>query len=114
MSDGIGIGILLPGPADFGAWRQQARRLLAAEVPPEQVEWRVAGEMPGLFAGAPPPTAAAPVTASVPRAFLEVAEIAIRHRDRERFALLYRVLWRLTHGEHGLMQVATDPDILRL
>jgi DNA polymerase len=113
MSDGIGI--LLPGPADFAAWRQQARRLLAAEVPPERVEWRVLGELPGLFGGgAPPPAAAAPVTASVPRAFLEVAEIAIRHRDRERFALLYRLLWRLTHDENGLMQVATDPDVLRL
>ena len=30
MSDGVGI--LLPGQADFGAWRQQARRLLAAGV----------------------------------------------------------------------------------
>ncbi|MCB4823227.1 UdgX family uracil-DNA binding protein [Roseicella aerolata] len=113
MSDGIGI--LLPGPADFGAWRQQARRLLAAEVPPEHVEWRVAGELPGLFGGgAPPPATAAPATASVPRAFLELAEIAIRHRGRERFALLYRLLWRLTHGENGLMQMATDPDVLRL
>jgi DNA polymerase len=69
MSDGFGI--LLPGQADFAAWRRQARRLLAAEVPPERVEWRVAGDQPGLFGAAPPPADAAPPTASVPRAFLE-------------------------------------------
>ncbi|MBK1661413.1 UdgX family uracil-DNA binding protein [Paracraurococcus ruber] len=115
MSDGIGI--LLPGPADFGAWRLQARRLLAAGVPPERVDWRVAGESPGLFAGAPPPDAA-PVTASVPRSFMEMAEIGIRHRDPERFALLYRMLWRIVQGEpqgeRNLMQVATDADVVRL
>ena len=51
---------------------------------------------------------------TVPRAFVELSERAIRHRDPERFALLYRVLWRLTHGEPALMRVATDPDIARL
>jgi DNA polymerase len=112
MSDGIGV--LLSGQADFGAWRQQARRLLAAGAPPERVEWRVVGDPPGLFGGATIPAEAAPVTASVPRAFLEQAEIAIRHRDPERFALLYRILWRIVQGEHGLMQVATDADIVRL
>ena len=70
-----GIGILLPGQADFAAWRQQARRLLAAGVPPERVEWRVLGDQPGLFGGAPPPDGAAPVTASVPRAFLDQAVV---------------------------------------
>ena len=43
------IDVLLGGPADFAGWRNQARRLLAAEVPPEAVEWRVPGEAPGLF-----------------------------------------------------------------
>ncbi|TDH59850.1 DUF4130 domain-containing protein [Dankookia rubra] len=112
MSDGVGI--LLPGQADFAAWRQQARRLLAAGVPPERVEWRVLGDPPGLFGGAPMPAEAAPVTASVPRAFLEQVEVAIRHRDPERFALLYRILWRIVRGEHGLMQVATDADFIRV
>jgi DNA polymerase len=107
------VAAVLPGPADFAAWRQAARGLLGAGVPPEQAEWRVAGDAPGLFAAdAPPPAAASPF--QVPRAFVELAEIAIRHADAERFALLYRTLWRLTHGEHALMQLATDPDILRL
>jgi DNA polymerase len=104
---------ILPGPADFPAWRNAARNLLGAGVPPEDAEWRVAGEAASLFAQAAEPP---PGTASfhVPRAFVDLAEIAIRHGDPERFALLYRVLWRLTHGEPALMQVATDPDIVRL
>jgi probable DNA metabolism protein len=107
-------GILLPGPADFPAWRQAARQLLAAATPPEAVEWRVAGEAPGLFGTEVPPAAGMPAAARVPRGFVELAEVAIRHRDRERFALLYRLLWRIARGEHGLLQVATDPDVARL
>jgi DNA polymerase len=124
------IGVVLPGPAAFAAWRDQARRVLAAEVPPEQVEWRVAGDGAGLFFGdgaglffgdgaglldssTPPPSSGAPPVA-VPRAFPALAEVAIRHCDPERFARLYRVLWRLTHGAHGLMEDRADPDIIRL
>jgi DNA polymerase len=220
------IGVLLGGPADFAGWRDQARRLLAAEVPPEAVEWRVPGEAPGLFAtgavpavehsserrmaveepktsaagtapdastagapaaprasadlseertagegsgasaagtgfaptvpgapaglpgpraavgrpeaspeavgpapparravgdlsgkraaGGPPGAPAAGPAPTVPRAFVGLSETAVRHRDPQRFALLYRVLWRLTHGEPALARVATDPDIARL
>lgn len=107
------VAVTLPGPADFPAWRQAARGLVAADIRPEQAEWVVAGELPGLLAQAPaPPPSAAPF--SVPRAFLDQAEIAIRHSDPERFALLYGLLWRLVHGERHLMQAATDPAVIRL
>ncbi len=110
----MGVAIVLPGPADFTAWRNAARGLVAAGIAPEQAEWRVTGDNPGLFAAGPPPNATPAGAFRVPRAFLELAEIAIRHRDGERFALLYRALWRVTQGEPALMQVATDPDIVRL
>jgi DNA polymerase len=35
-------------------------------------------------------------------------------RDPERWALLYRVLWRLTHGEPRLLDVVVDRDVARL
>jgi uracil-DNA glycosylase len=109
------VDVLLPGPADFAAWRTEARRLLAAGIPPERAAWRVFGEGRGLFAtGAPPPPPSAqPPAARVPRRFPELAETAIRHRDRDRFALLYRLLWRLTRGEPRLLEVPTDPDLAR-
>jgi DNA polymerase len=102
------VAVVLPGPADFDAWRGSARGLLGAGVAPEDAEWRVAGDAPGLFAGGPPPAPQPGSAFHVPRAFMALAEIAIRHADPERFALLYRTLWRVTHGEPALMQVATD------
>jgi DNA polymerase len=109
-----GFGVLLPSQADFAAWRIEARRLLAAEIAPERIEWRVAGDGQGLFGGNPPPRAEAESPARVPRRFPDLAELVIRHRDPERFALLYRALWRLTHGEPALLDTPTDLDTLRL
>lgn len=112
----MAVAAILAGPADFAGWRQAARGLLGAGMAPEAVEWRVAGDSPGLFGeqGAPAANSAGGGAFSVPRAFVGLAEIAIRHSDPERFALLYGVLWRLTHGEHGLLEVATDPAVARL
>ncbi|MGX9964316.1 UdgX family uracil-DNA binding protein [Roseomonas sp. F4] len=108
-----GVAVTLPGPADFAAWRRAARGLVAADIPPEQAEWVVAGELPGLLAEAPaPPPSAAPF--HVPRAFLELAEVAIRHSDPQRFALLYGLLWRIVQGERQVMQAATDPAVIRM
>lgn len=112
-----GVAVTLPGPADFTAWRLAARGLVAADIRPEQAEWVVAGEWPGLLAEAPAPPPEPRVDGApfnVPRAFLDQAEIAIRHSDPERFALLYGLLWRLVHGERHVMQAATDPAVIRL
>ncbi len=69
------IGVLLGGPADFAGWRGQALRLLLAGIPPEAVEWRMAGDTPGLFTGGEVPEAApGGPAAAVPRAFVELAE----------------------------------------
>ena len=50
----------------------------------------------------------------VPRDFLLLASAVSCHRDPGRWNDLYRVLWRLTHGEPNLLEVATDPDVHRL
>ena len=57
---------------------------------------------------------AAADTMRVPRAFLRLAASVSCHRDARRWEDLYRVLWRLTHGEPSLLDVATDPDVHRL
>jgi probable DNA metabolism protein len=106
------VGVLLPGPADFPAWRAAARRLLGGGVPPERVEWSVAGEAPGLFAAAPAAEEEG-LPVRVPRRFLGLAELALRHRAPARFALLYRLLWRLARDRSGLPAMAADPDLLR-
>ncbi|MBJ6762320.1 DUF4130 domain-containing protein [Myxococcaceae bacterium JPH2] len=70
-----------------------------------------AARTPGTIAsGMVPP----PVTASVPRDFLALAEAVACHRSPERWGLLYRVLWRLTRGERGLLERSRDEAVARL
>ena len=105
--------VALPAPDDFDAWREAARGLLLARVPPEAVVWSV-GESDDLFAAAPPPPAAGVVgNLSVPKAFLTLAQAAILHSDRERFALLYMLLWRV-QTDRALITDHADPLVDRL
>jgi probable DNA metabolism protein len=101
---------------DFDEWRSAARELLHAGIAPEEVVWRAPESVPELFSrnltDLPPPVANRPVGA-VPAAFLELAPPILCHRDPERFALLYRLLWRL-QADRGLLAVSSDPDVARL
>ena len=106
--------VTIPQPDDFDAWRDAARPLAAAGIPPSDIVWQV-GDLPGdLFAAgadaaAPPP---APSFA-VPRAFIDVAKRAILAREPQRFALLYTLLFRL-RAEPKLMDDRADPLVRRL
>jgi uracil-DNA glycosylase len=108
-------------------WRAEARAQLRAGRPPERVEWHPAGEgreaaEPELFAAAVAPgsdaepacAAPSPAVPRVPPGFLELGEAVACHRAPERWALLYRALWRLTNGERHLLEVAVDADVRRL
>lgn len=103
--------ITLAHPADFAGWRRAARRLLAAGVQPGAVSWRVDEDQPSLFE----PEAAAEVDSPcrVPRHLVRLAEQAALHADPERFALLYRLLWRVTHGERAVLLRTGDRDVAR-
>jgi DNA polymerase len=50
-------------------------------------------------------------SAIVPASFLRLCEVVVLHSDPDRFALLYRLLWRLVH-EPGLRNDPVDPDML--
>lgn len=93
---------------DFAAWREQARTLLLRGVPPEAAPWGGAD----LF-GASCATEAPTTTVTAPRAFIDLAQDAALHSDPTRFALLYRLLWRLQR-ERGLMEIACDEDVAAL
>jgi len=95
---------------DLEEWRGHARRLLAAGVPPEAVVWQVGTEGEGLFAEAAElPPAEAGAVGAVPRAFMALAGAVIQHSDPARFALLYRMLWRLGRDPR-LLGNAADND----
>lgn len=106
--------ITLENDTDFDGWRKAARALILNGIKPEDVTWSVSGGEADLFAQPDaPPLQAAEGTFSVPAKFVELAKHAILNRDPERFALLYRVLWRLREN-HDLLQVATDDDVAKL
>jgi uracil-DNA glycosylase len=101
----------------WDAWRVQARALLREGVPPADVAWRGAGDAQPLLAGLATDDAPAAIDGAqhrVPREFVTMGERAACVRDPERWALLYRVLWRLTHGEPRLLDVVVDRDVARL
>ena len=102
--------ITLDGETDFDGWRKAARALALNDVKPSDVSWRVAGDAPELFEPTVPPLEPLPGTFNVPAKFVELADIAILHRNPERFALLYRLLWRLRQN-HDLLDIATDSDV---
>src|SRR3954467_15543740 len=94
----------------FEEFRDAARALIGAGVPPADVNWRVgAGD---LLGGDLPPRGNA--TFNVPTAHLPLAQAVVCHSDPERFALLYELLWRITHGERELLSVASDPLVHRV
>lgn len=103
--------VRLASETDISGWRRAARTLRSRGVAPEAALWTVDGDA-SLFA---PATAAEPPADpafTVPKAFVELADRVVLHRSDERFALLYRLLWRL-RDEPDLMRVATDSDVAR-
>src|SRR4051812_39016886 len=94
----------LSSDTDLVGFRAEARTLLAHQVPPDEVQWQTGHEHDAdLFSPGPSadpqalrsiPKAA---TALVPASFLRLCEVVVLHTNPDRFALLYRLLWRLVH-----------------
>jgi DNA polymerase len=99
---------LQPG-ADLAGFRAAVRRLIAAQVPPADVIWDSGA---GDLFGETVPIDAAPV--ALPRELAGLIEAAVCHRDPERYGLLYTLVWRVTHGERALLEVASDPLVHQL
>ena len=97
---------------DFDGWRAAARNLRAQGVAPDEALWTVEGD---LFCSPPESDGngeAAEGAFRVPREFMELAEAVVLHRSDERFALLYRLLWRLAAQPH-LLHIASDEDVAK-
>jgi probable DNA metabolism protein len=103
---------------NFDQWRTAARELLAAEIAPRDVAFADdrAASQASLFGDDDhvPATPNSGRAHRVPPSFLELAKKVACHRDVHRFDILYSALWRLTHGEPHLLDVATDDDTYAL
>ncbi|MEP6937906.1 MAG: UdgX family uracil-DNA binding protein [Chthoniobacterales bacterium] len=100
----------------FESWQRVARSALQRDLPPEAIVWEeLAGEEPalGLFdeVGDKTENAARKSAFQVPKKFLDLARAILLHRDERRWALLYRLVWRLTHGEPKLLEISVDRDV---
>ena len=102
--------VRLASETDFSGWRQAARALRTRDVAPEETLWTVDGSGADLFGEAAPAPASGAPPFTVPKGFVELADRAILHRSDERFALLYRLLWRLSR-EPDLLHIHSDPDV---
>ena len=107
--------IVMPRIGFAEAWRDAARDLLQRGVAPADVDWASEGAARGLFddaageAGALRPVA----RPSVPKGFLPLSAAVVCHSGPERFALAYRVLWRL-QANRDLLQDRSDRDVADL
>ncbi|HEY0713304.1 MAG TPA: hypothetical protein VGF45_11570, partial [Polyangia bacterium] len=103
----------------FEEWRRVARPLLADRVAPETLSW-----VEKDLKAAPLPIRAARATADgravgtsavrIPAAFVALAKRAAGHRDPKRWAILYKLAFRLTGGQPRLLQDERDPDVRAL
>lgn len=109
--------IILDGT--YAGWRASARLLLLNEIPPGAVDLREAEDAQGSLLGTdqtelPTAPSIVPSTIRVPKQFLDTAETVSCYRDPGKWNLLYRVLWRLNHGERSLLAIVVDRDVSRL
>jgi DNA polymerase len=109
--------VQLAGETDFAGFRAQARALLARGVPPDAVHWSTGAGAGDLFGadGSGQAQATAPVqpaaAITVPASFLALCREVVLHREQQRFALLYRLLWRMQR-EPQLRDDPLDPEML--
>jgi probable DNA metabolism protein len=121
----------------FAEWREAARELLAFEIAPHTVKWITHEGGGDLFSAAPQPQSAPAVASAIgsdiasadaiavlnprkanptlhlPRKLMDMLASAACCRVADRWAFLYRVVWRWQHGDQVVMSAA-DEDGSRL
>ena len=93
---------------DFESWRDSARALILAGIPPHDVDWHVSDT-----ATSPLPPAVPDNRVSVPRHFFDLARLAIQHDDPNRFALLYALLF-IVAQDRSALDDGDDPLVARV
>ena len=103
----------LPRIGTLPAWRDVARRLAAAHVPAEAVDWGVATDGASALFDEDLEALPAPArTLRVPRAFAELVETLVPERTGEGMALGYALLTRLQERP-DLLSNRADPTVAK-
>lgn len=110
------VQIPLLDQVDIAGFHSEATRLLAQQVPPQDVRWSAAPAQTVDEASLEDDRAAIrnrAARAIIPQSFIRMSELVVLHRDPDRFDLLYRSLWRLVY-EPDLKHDFGDLDMARL
>lgn len=112
--------LTLEDNAVFEPWREMARVALQRALPPESIDWCIRGRETDLFGKAVDAgdgleaLKAAPVLKSVTlrSSCIALLRDMLCHSNPARFALAYRIAWRV-QGNPRLLEVVTDADIAK-
>jgi DNA polymerase len=104
--------VTLRDAVDFAGFRTAARTLMRDRVPPEHVSWQTAQQTGSLFAQDNESGGSAVSVFKVPAGYVRLAQTVALHSDPSRFALLYRLLWRL-RDQPRLLEVSMDADVAK-
>ena len=107
--------INLVSETDSDGWLRAAAALLRAGVPPSDTVWSTEAGADDLFAqdfALDPKGVVSESRPALPRALGELTPHLLLHVNEDRFALAYRLLWRLRDEPH-LLSIASDRDVAR-
>jgi len=112
--------LTLEDSAAFEPWREMTRAALQRAIPPEALDWRIQGGEMDLFGQQTNDSdgmvvlTEGPVLKSVTlrASCIVLLRDMLCHSDPGRFALAYRIAWRVQGNPH-LLDVATDADIAK-
>jgi uracil-DNA glycosylase len=96
---------------NFASWRKVARSLLQNEVAPDEILWTSAAEN-SLFETDFDSIKPNKIYKVAPE-FLALAETVACFDDAGKWALLYRLLFRLIHENRNLLAIESDNDVRR-
>ncbi|MDP4645796.1 MAG: TIGR03915 family putative DNA repair protein [Akkermansiaceae bacterium] len=99
---------------NFQTWRQAAKKLITAAAAPEEIIWEKPDPQNLFHTSTLRSDTAEYSTFSVPKEFPQLAKSVACHQSEQRWALLYRILWRIVIGrERHLCSISSDPDIAK-
>lgn len=94
---------------NYASWRDAARICLQNEIAPDEILW-TCGAADNLFENDSTVEKAENVFKITPD-FFPLAEAVVCCDDAQRFALLYRILFRIVHENKNLLHIESDDDV---
>lgn len=101
--------VLLQTPCvdSFDEWREVARHLISQNIGPHQVEWQDSNApQNNLLVSQPLKTCGQPIDFRVSKSLMQMLRTAACFRRTDRWAFLYRILWRWHQGDQVVLSPA--------